>query len=756
MGLAATFVSMERVEADNPLIAPPITVCSSHTKHALENLHHNISVFRHPDHLPDAQTLQSSLVSSFQNLSLNAATVTKLPVDAVKSLYGVNDDVILFWAHHEKLCLIDGRIAFMGGLDLCFGRWDTNQHPIADAHPSNLDDIVFPGQDFNNARIMDFQEVNHWQNNKLDRKENSRMGWSDISISLKGPVVQDLQKHFVERWNFIYDKKYNVRQDRRYSRLTFTATPFGVMPFQGSTQSLAPAQDPYGRPPSSQGRPPSQSGYQGTAYGQQQPPNQLSPQPYGQHSSPPPTHSQPTQPYGQQFPPPPTSTSPQPPQSSPQPYGQQLPPTSPGGPPPTKQTYGTGFDGQHYPPPPPGGPPAHSQQTQYSASGGSPQPQYGQSQSNPTQSIYVELEGSVPTQTGQNPPQHYPPPPQQTRGIDDNLAYGDERGLEGGGERGFGFDSQRLRNEAMGIGNMLRGRLGQEMQQAQGYIQGGGQYHRPHSAHAEGAMPCQIVRSCSKWSHGTATEHSIQDAYIKIIQESQHFVYIENQFFITATGDEQKPVKNQVGKAIVERILRAARAGEKYKVIVVMPAVPGFAGDLKDESSLGTRAIMEFQYNSINRGHGHSIMECIGKAGFNPMDYIRFYNLRNYDRINTGGYMQQVQQRSGVNYEDARRQHDDMVGAGYGGAGERTGAAPYNPGTQYQQYQQTAQSMKPSASGRWDTVSECYMLGGQDIRNVPWESGELSEIEAFVSEELYIHSKVSRLVRSAVWFLINS
>jgi hypothetical protein len=34
----------------------------------------------------------------------------------MKGLYGMNDDVILYWAHHEKLCLIDGRVAFMGGL----------------------------------------------------------------------------------------------------------------------------------------------------------------------------------------------------------------------------------------------------------------------------------------------------------------------------------------------------------------------------------------------------------------------------------------------------------------------------------------------------------------------------------------------------------------------------------------------------------------------------------------------------------------
>jgi len=152
MGLEVTAASLEYVESTNPLIEPPLTVSSAHTKHALENLSPNIAVFRHPDHLPDAQTTQSSLMSSLQGLKLDAAGASKLGTGALKGLYGLSDDVILYWAHHEKLCLIDGQIAFMGGLDLCFGRWDTNHHSIADAHGGDMQEIVFPGQDYNNAR----------------------------------------------------------------------------------------------------------------------------------------------------------------------------------------------------------------------------------------------------------------------------------------------------------------------------------------------------------------------------------------------------------------------------------------------------------------------------------------------------------------------------------------------------------------------------------------------------------------------------
>ena len=625
LGIAATFASLEQVEAENPLITT-MTVSSVHTKHALEDLHPNIAVFRHPDHLPDAQNFESSFLSSLRNMSLNAKTISNLPQDAVKAIYGVNEDIILFWAHHEKLCLIDGSIAFMGGLDMCYGRWDTNQHPIADAHPSNLDSIVFPGQDFNNARIMDFQDVAHWENNKLDRKDSSRMGWSDISISLHGPVVEDLRAHFVERWNFIYDEKYSIRKDVRYSRLTFKQNEFGSIP---------PHQDPASHP----------------GYGQAQ-----------------------------------SSTLPGPPPGSNQIHGQPL------------QSYS------------------------------------GNSAYTPSSS-----QAQVP---------YFPPPPISDRSIDGSMDPTSDEGM--GPATGGRHHRQRMEEEAANLGNVassLRGRVEEGMRHVQDqYLSGNDHNSHLHGNYQQAGIPCQVVRSCTKWSHGVRTEHSIANAYISVIRDSQHFVYIENQFFITATSDEQKPIKNKIGAAIVERILRAARAGQKYKVIVLMPAVPAFAGDLKDDSSLGTRAIMEFQYNSINRG-GYSIMEMIAKEGFNPEEYIRFYNLRNYDRINNSASMKDVEQRSGVDYEDARREHDNVVELPTDYSGRKDGDGSYNPLARqnYQRYQQATTGMSQRqglGSGRWDSVSECYMLGGTDIREVPWQTGDIPEIKAFVSEELYIHSKV--------------
>ncbi|OAT06582.1 phospholipase D [Blastomyces gilchristii SLH14081] len=619
-------------------VTQAMTLSSSHTKHHLQNLHPNIAVFRHPDHLPDRQTIHSSVVDSFKNLTLNAAGVSKLSADALKGLYGMSGDVVLYWAHHEKLCLIDGKTAFLGGLDLCYGRWDTNQHSLSDVHPNDIRETVFPGQDYNNARVLDFDDVLHWQNNKLDRKSNSRMGWADISVSLHGPAVEDLRRHFVERWNFIYDEKYNVRQDSRYSRLVLYEKPLSAASITGS-------------------------------HGQSQ-------QQHHGHQPPPPAHNQQYHP---------------------------LPPT---GPPPTQAHHGSSNQ--------PGQP------------GWGASTQQSQSQTPYSQAPYFP---PPPNQAGQH---------SQTRGPEPYYEHGYQQQFQPGSHQQPGQDRsltselRGLKHDLGNFGSVLRGQLAGQVHQYQDrYFSGTpGKTGRPTAN-----MSCQIIRSSAKWSHGTPTEHSIMDAYAAIIRDSEHFVYIENQFFITATGDAQKPIENKVGAAIVERILRAARAGQKYKMIVVIPAVPCFAGELRDDVALGIRAIMEFQYTSINRG-GHSIMELISKEGYNPMDYIRFYNLRNYDRINTSAEMRKAEQKSGVDYQDAQKQHDDKVTASTTSAFDTTAA--------YQPYQKAAQQVShPTGSGRWNSVSECYMLGGEDIRKVPWEHpGDVSEIDAFVSEELYVHSKV--------------
>lgn len=173
--------------------------------------------------------------------------------------------------------------------------------------------------------------------------------------------------------------------------------------------------------------------------------------------------------------------------------------------------------------------------------------------------------------------------------------------------------------------------------------------------------------------------------------------------------------------------------GQRYKMIVIMPAVPAFAGDLKADDSIGTRAIMEFQYHSICRG-GHSIIDALKREGISdPGNYIRFYNLRSYDRINAGAALKQAQNESGIRYDNARKEHDDIVGSGYGGRGEGSNAhyGQHNP--QYDGYQDSARHVQHRKE-QYDSVASCYMLGGPSLLDVPWFGSQEAEMDAFVSE----------------------
>ncbi|XP_054268857.1 phospholipase D1-like [Macrosteles quadrilineatus] len=39
---------------------------------------------------------------------------------------------VFLWAHHEKIVVVDQSVAFLGGIDLCYGRWDTHEHRLTD------------------------------------------------------------------------------------------------------------------------------------------------------------------------------------------------------------------------------------------------------------------------------------------------------------------------------------------------------------------------------------------------------------------------------------------------------------------------------------------------------------------------------------------------------------------------------------------------------------------------------------------------
>uniref|UniRef100_A0AC34Q529 Phospholipase n=1 Tax=Panagrolaimus sp. JU765 TaxID=591449 RepID=A0AC34Q529_9BILA len=142
----------------------------------------------------------------------------------------------------------------------------------------------------------------------------------------------------------------------------------------------------------------------------------------------------------------------------------------------------------------------------------------------------------------------------------------------------------------------------------------------------------QVVRSVSNWSSLIdKTETSIQQAYLSLIANSKHYIYIENQFFVSMINSVD--VTNEICKVICERIIRAHRNNEKFRVYILMPLLPGFEGDLKNLQYSALLAVLHYTYLSLSRGP-HSLLECLKKAGVDdPWKYISLSALRTYDEL---------------------------------------------------------------------------------------------------------------------------
>lgn len=272
-----------------------------------------------------------------------------------------------------------------------------------------------------------------------------------------------------------------------------------------------------------------------------------------------------------------------------------------------------------------------------------------------------------------------------------------------------------------------------------------------------GSVRAQIVRSSDDWSSGILLDHSIQNAYAEVIENAQHYVYIENQFFITATGDKQAPIHNTVGRAIVNACVRAGKEGRKFRVIILIPAIPGFAGDLRDDAAIGTRAIMDYQYKSIHRGE-NSIMGQIKQAGFDPTQYIFLFNLRAYDRINKTPALIQQEKESGVSYQQLQRaEAEEIMGTGiHGYEGEKQEGESKGAGHQMsedEQHEIIDRKRKFEAARKHldvkdpvtsaDSIAEDAMARGGLVSEEYWDGDDAEAEKAnFVQEELYIHAKL--------------
>jgi phospholipase D1/2 len=94
-----------------------------------------------------------------------------------------------FWTHHQKTVMIDGELAFVGGIDLASGRWDTDACALDD--PLALETPTHG--DLNSNETFKHRET--------ERGTRPRMPWQDIHARVEGPSAWDVVRNFTERWN---------------------------------------------------------------------------------------------------------------------------------------------------------------------------------------------------------------------------------------------------------------------------------------------------------------------------------------------------------------------------------------------------------------------------------------------------------------------------------------------------------------------------------------------------------------------------
>uniref|UniRef100_A0A4W6DL66 Phospholipase n=1 Tax=Lates calcarifer TaxID=8187 RepID=A0A4W6DL66_LATCA len=142
----------------------------------------------------------------------------------------------------------------------------------------------------------------------------------------------------------------------------------------------------------------------------------------------------------------------------------------------------------------------------------------------------------------------------------------------------------------------------------------------------------QVLRSSADWSAGIKYhEESIHNAYIQVIAKSKHYIYIENQFFISCA--DNRTVYNKIGDAIIERIIRAHKEGKKYRVYVVTPLLPGFEGDITTGGGNAIQAVMHFNYRTMIRGEYSIISQLKREMDDQWMNYISFAGLRTHAEL---------------------------------------------------------------------------------------------------------------------------
>lgn len=108
--------------------------------------------------------------------------------------------------------VIDQKIGYLGGIDLCYGRYDNENYALSEPLKNAT---YFPGSDFNNVRIKDFAPARFADKCMIDKRSVPRMPWRDVQVRLEGEAVKDMSRNFVQYWSFIKNDFATQKESRQ-------------------------------------------------------------------------------------------------------------------------------------------------------------------------------------------------------------------------------------------------------------------------------------------------------------------------------------------------------------------------------------------------------------------------------------------------------------------------------------------------------------------------------------------------------------
>ena len=521
-----------------------IKLNSKHTMDTLEKLHKNIVVTRHP-----------------------------------------TDKLDLLWSHHEKLVIIDQVIGYVGGLDLCWGRYDTSEHPIYEA-PNSEKKYYYPFIDYSNARICDFVNVENCLVESVPRNTCLRMPWHDVHTRLIGPVVNDISRHFVERWNHARfdDRNKSSLNIKGGSHIVKSKKRSIILKKNGFLNSIINSVLKMEKDKIDSPKKPNEI--------QQKNPDSISSSftdsisiDLGDNNDIKIAET------------PIFKTKDNALKSINNPIGAHFKPKS-------KSSFNLNLAG-------------YTRQWK--------------TQQKSDKELYQEKFETLKRQWMENLSDFNEDVVPVRKKLENQIVSNSSPEKKEEKKKSFYKDliSKLKKNKNNWFKDIFQVNDEIETIVNDKYIKKGSI-----------SSTVQVLRSVGEWSMGLkVSENSILEAYYQLIDQSKYYIYIENQFFISKSFEDQnKPylVENKIALHLVNRILKAYRNKEKFRVYVFIPLMPGFAGEPEKSGTL--QIILKYTFETICRNQGLSIIERLVEEmepnGDHWEDYIAFFSLRNHALVN--------------------------------------------------------------------------------------------------------------------------